>query len=146
MIEFEKRIRNDRRKHSTRCLSRYTFSGRRRMLRRELDQKKGRYVDRYDVKLFLLLILISGLNTVDSVFTEAILDCGGRELNPIVCATYDLWGDRIWIWKIVAVPGFLSILYLHSKIKRVEIGIVVISYMYTVVGLYQAFQYLSIAH
>ena len=84
MIESEKRIRKDRREHSTRCLSRYTFWGQRRMLRRELDQKKGRYVDRYDVKLFLLLILISGLNTFDSVFTEAILDRGGRELNPIV--------------------------------------------------------------
>ncbi|HSB05101.1 MAG TPA: DUF5658 family protein [Thermodesulfobacteriota bacterium] len=146
MREFEKRIHTDRREHSTRCLSRYTFSGQRRMLRREVDQKKGCYVDRYDLKLFLILILIAVLNTFDSVFTKAILHRGGLELNPIVHVSYDLWGDSIWTWKIVAMPCLLFFLYFHSKFKRVEIGIVGMSYLYTAVALYQAFQYQSIAH
>jgi hypothetical protein len=116
------------------------------MLRREVDQKKGSYVDRYDLKLFLLLILIAILNSFDSVFTRAILNRGGLELNPIVHVAYDLWGDSIWTWKIVAMPCLLFVLYLHSKFKRVEIGIAGIGYLYSAVALHQAFQYLSIAH
>ena len=141
MREFQKRIHKDRRKLSTRCLSRYTFSGRRKMLRREVDQKKGSYVDRYDLKLSLTLILIAELNAFDSVFTKTLLDRGGLELNPIVHVAYELWGDRIWIWKIVAMPGLLFFLYLHSKFKRVRIGIMGIGYFYTALVLFLAFQY-----
>ncbi len=100
---------------------------------------------RDDLKLFLLLFLISVLNTFDSVFTKTILNYGGQELNPIVSVANGLWGDRIWTWKIVAVPGLLFLLYLLRRFKRVEIGIAAISYFYTAVALFQAFQYLSIA-
>ncbi len=146
MREFEKRIHADRREHSTCCLSRYTFSGRRKMLRREVDQKKGGYVDCYDLKLFFLLILISVLNTFDSVFTSIVLDHGGLELNPIIHASYRLWGDSVWTWKILAMPCLLLFLYLHSKFKRIEIGIVGVSHLYAAVALYQAFLYLWIAY
>ena len=140
MREFDRRIHKDRRNRSTRCLSRYTFSGRRRMLRREVDQKKGGYVDRYDLKLLLIVISIAELNAFDSLFTKTLLARGGLELNPIVLVAYELWGDRIWIWKIVAMLSLLFLLYLHSKFKRVRIGIMGIGYFYTALVLFLAFQ------
>jgi hypothetical protein len=143
--KVRKRNLIDRRKRPTPALSRYTFFGRRRTLRRKVDQKKGGYVDRYDVGLFLLLILIAGLNVLDSVFSKTILNRGGWEVNPIVRVANELWGDRIWIWKIVAISGILFFLYLHSKFRWVEVGIMGISCIYTAVVLYQIFLYLSVA-
>jgi adenylate cyclase len=54
--DFDRRTLGDRRKKPTPFLSRYTFFGRRRTLRRKIDQEKGGYLDRY--KIFNLRIPI----------------------------------------------------------------------------------------
>ena len=51
------------------------------MLRRKTDQEKGGYLDCYGTRSFVLLVLIVGLNVLDSVFSKMILDYGGCELN-----------------------------------------------------------------
>ena len=127
----------DRRKKSTPCLSRYTFSGRRRVFRRKEDQERGGYVDRYSSKLLFFLILVVGLNLLDAFFTMIILDHGGCELNPIVASVISLYGDEFWVWKFVLVSASLIVLCLHSKFRRVKVWIFGITIAYLGVVLYQ---------
>src|SRR5512147_3132035 len=100
---MERRNFHDRRRQPTPIFSRYTLRGRRRMLRRKEDQEKGGYVDRYGARLFFFLILIVGLNILDSFFTMIILDCGGSEVNPIVRSAIEVYGDDFWVWKFLIV-------------------------------------------
>jgi hypothetical protein len=137
--EYNKRILSDRRKQPTQGLSRYTFFGRRRKFRRETDQEKGGYTDRYSAGLFFVLILIIGLNILDSFLTMIILDQGGWEVNPIVGCVIQQCGDKFWIWKFAIVSISLILLCLHSNFGRVRALINTVGFVYVAVVLYQIF-------
>lgn len=94
-------------------------------------------MDRYHPGLLFFLILISGLNILDSSFTMMILDYGGREVNPIVEAVMNLWGDGFWIWKFAIVSASLVILCLHSKHRMAKTAIGSLSLLYSGVVSYQ---------
>jgi len=96
------------------------------------------------VGLFLLVVLIAGLNLLDSVFTKTILHRGGWELNPVVRVANELWGNSIWTWKMLTIPGFLFFLCLHSKFRRVETFIRVVSCVYAAMVLYEILIYVWI--
>jgi len=120
-------------------MSRYTFLGRRRTIRRKAEREKGGYVDRYSPVLFFFLILILGLNVLDALFTVMILDMKGWEANPIVRSVMTLHGNQFWIWKFGIVSTCLVLLCIHSKFKRVEGIIIGISAIYIAVIVYQIF-------
>ena len=103
MQDHDRRTIKDRRKQPTPGLSRYTFLGRRKNFRRKADQERGGYTDCYSEGLFFILILIVGLNSLDSLFTMIILDRGGWELNPIVRSVIELYGDGFWVWKFFII-------------------------------------------
>ena len=135
----DQRTAGDRRKLPTRALGRHTFLGRRKSLRRKSDREKGGYVDRYSSALLALLILIVGLNILDSLFTMAILDLKGSEANPVVRSVIQLHGDGFWIWKFGLVSFCLVLLCLHSRFKHIKNVIIVLSSIYLAVVLYQLF-------
>jgi hypothetical protein len=95
----------------TPLFSRYTFWGRRKMLRRKKDREKGGYVDRYGPSLLFFLILIVGLNVLDSFFTM---------INPIVRSAIEVYGDQFWVWKYMLVSANLILLCLHSRFRYVS--------------------------
>jgi len=136
---FDRRISNDRRKQPTPGLSRYTFFGRRKMMRRKADWQKGGYVDRYSSILFFFLIAIVGLNVLDAFFTLVILDLKGWEANPIVRSVIDLYGIKFWIWKFFIVSVSLVLLCLHSRFRLVKELIVFAGCLYFLVVVYQIF-------
>lgn len=127
----------DRRKQPTPALSRYIFFGRRRTLRRKVDQKKGGYVDRYGSDVFLFLMLILTLNVLDTLFTMIILDAGAWEVNPVVNSAITLWGDNFWIWKFAIVSFSVILLYLHSQFRYVKTAMLGLSVIFITVILYQ---------
>jgi len=135
--ETQKRQFPDRRKQPTPILSRFTFWGQRKMLRREEDRQKGGYVDRYSPSLLFFLLLIIGLNLLDALFTMMILDYGGCEVNPIVRSAIGIYGDRFWIWKFSIVSVNVILLCLHSKFRYVRKIIPVICLVYLCIVLYQ---------
>ena len=139
MEEDDKRILKDRRKHPTLGLSLYTFLGRRRKFRRKTDQERGGYTDHYSAGLFFVLILIVGLNILDSLFTMIILDHGGCEVNPIVRCVIELYGDRFCVWKFFLVSFSLIFICLHSNFGRVRALINCVALIYIAVVLYQMF-------
>jgi len=139
LTEIGKRTSQDRRKKPTPALSWYTFFGRRRHLRRDLDKEKGGYVDRYSSTLFFFLILLIGLNVLDVLFTMMILDHKGWEFNPVVRSVMDTHGDRFWVWKFGIVSVSLTLLCLHSRFRHVKQIIVGLSLIYLLAILYQIF-------
>ena len=139
MEEFEKRIREDRRRQPTPGLSRYILFGRRKGLRRRFDQEKGGYVDRYSPGLFFFLVLIIGLNVLDALLTMMILEVGGWELNPVVQSVMDLCGEKFWVWKFAIVSLSIILLCLHSRFKRVMVVCIGSGFIYLAVILYQIF-------
>jgi hypothetical protein len=136
---LERRKFEDRRKKPTPHRSFYTFWGRRRSLRRQSDQGKGGYSDRYSPFVFFLIILILALNILDSLFTMIIVDLGGRELNPIIKSVITLHGDRFWIYKFFMLSGSLVLLCLHRGFKFFRQIIIAISSIYLIIVLYQIF-------
>jgi len=142
--EFDKRTLKDRRKQPTPGLSRYTFFGRRRTLRRKSDQQRGGYVDRYSSSLFFFLVAIVGLNVLDALLTMMILDLKGWEANPAVRSVIDLYGTKFWIWKFSIVSVSLALLCLHSRFKLVKEIIIAVGCLYVIVVAYQVFLLLHI--
>jgi hypothetical protein len=141
MMEEHKNRRSpiDRRKTPTPRWSWFTFFGRRRALRRKTDREKGGYVDRYSYILFFLLILILGLNILDSLFTMMIIDLGGQEFNPLVRSFMELHGDMFWIWRFVIASIALVLLYLHRGFIMVRRMIIAIGLIYIVIVVYQMY-------
>jgi len=134
---MERRTFQDRRRQPTPIFSRYTLWGRRRVLRRNEDQEKGGYVDRYGARLLFFLVLIVGLNILDSFFTMIILDCGGWEVNPIVRSAIEVYGDDFWVWKFMIVSVNLILLCIHSRFRYVNRIILWITLLFLGVILYQ---------
>jgi hypothetical protein len=135
----DKRLGKDRREQSTPAISRYTFFGRRKDLRRKAEHQKGGYVDQYSSVLFFFLVLIVGLNILDAFFTLMILDLKGWEANPVVRSVIDLYGTEFWIWKFSIVSFSLALLCLHSRFRLVKEVIIGIGCLYVVVVAYQIF-------
>ena len=135
--ESDKRNLPDRRSQPTPMLSWHTLWGRRKIMRRKADQRKGGYIDHYSPSLLFFLLLIIGLNVLDSFFTMIILDHGGREVNPIVRAAIDFYGDHFWVWKFAIVSINVVLLCLHSKFRYVQNIICGISFVYLAIVLYQ---------
>ncbi len=143
MEKFDKRVLIDRRKQPTPGLSRFTLhGGRRRTFRRKDDQEKRGYVDLYQSALMILLTLNVGLTILDALFTIMILDDGGWEINPVVRAAIQLYGDGFWLWKLLIVSIPLALLCIHSKFRFVMLAIFLITGINIAVILYQIFAYL----
>jgi hypothetical protein len=137
--ESDKRSLKDRRKQPTPGLSRFTFFGRRKTIRRKSEQKRGGYVDRYSSSLFFFLVAIVALNVLDALFTIMILDLKGWEANPVVRSVIGLYGTKFWIWKFSTVSVSLVLLCLHSRFRLVRELIVAIGCLYILVVAYQIF-------
>jgi hypothetical protein len=78
-----------------------------------------------------------GLNILDALFTTAILEMDGWEVNPILATVMDLYGGKFWIWKFGIVSTSLVLLCLHSKFRLVRTVLVGINILYLSVIFYQ---------
>lgn len=123
-------MKHDRRSRPTPMISRYTLTGRRKGSCEQNGFPKERYVDCYSPTLLFFLVLIIGLNCLDSFFTMKILQNNGGELNPIVESTMTFLGEKFWIWKFAVVSFSSVILCLHSRFVRVKIAIIFLCYLY----------------
>jgi len=135
----DQRTTKDRRRRPTPGLSRYTFFGRRKTIRRKSDRRGGNYVDRYSAFLFFFLVAIIGLNVLDAFLTLLILDLKGWEANPVVRSVIGLYGTKFWIWKFSIASVSLVLLCLHSKFRLVREIIIAVSCLYVAVVAYQIF-------
>jgi hypothetical protein len=89
--------------------------------------------------LLFLIILILGLDILDSLFTKMVLDLKGWELNPIVRAVIDLYRDRFWVSKVAILSIPLILLCVHSKFRLAMSVILAICFIKIGILLYQVF-------
>jgi hypothetical protein len=134
---MENRVLADRRKQPTPLLSRYTFFGRRRTVRRKSDQLKGYYIERYSAGILPFVVLLVGLNVLDALFTMMILETSGEELNPVVQSVIMLLGDKFWIWKFMVVSTSAVLLCLHSHFRMVKAALAGVCILYAGVLVYE---------
>lgn len=127
----------ERRKKPTPMISRYTLNGRRQGFSGKPGLPQAGYVDRYHPGVLFFLVLLAGLNCLDSFLTMKILAFGGRELNPIMDFLIALTGEKFWIWKFGLVSLCSVILCLHIHFKLVKQVLVLICILYVIVIGYQ---------
>jgi Domain of unknown function (DUF5658) len=80
----EKRCGKDRRTHQFPKIKYLLFSGRRAWARRQEDQHRTFYFDRYSSKLFAAIVAILFLSVLDALLTLHLIESGSTELNPIM--------------------------------------------------------------
>ena len=135
----ERRVLKNRRKEPTPALNQLMVWWQRITLRSEADRKRSGYVDPYSGGLLFLIILILGLDILDSLFTKMILDLRGLELNPIVRAVIEIYRERFWASKVAILSIPLILLCIHSKFKLAMSVILGICFIKIGVLLYQVF-------
>jgi len=80
----EKRSGVDRRKRKSAIFSKFWFTGRRALLRREEDGKRPQMIDRYDPKILVVILAILFFSLLDAIFTLILIADGAREMNPLM--------------------------------------------------------------
>ena len=74
----------DRRTNKRARLKYLLFNGRRERIRREEDQGKAYFFDRYSPKFLMVILVILVLSIFDALLTLIVLDRGATELNPVM--------------------------------------------------------------
>ena len=86
----DRRAGPDRRRRPTPIFSRYSLFGGRRTGARRRGEEAGSFVDRYGLRVGVVVLAIVALNLADAWFTLYFLSHGGEELNPFVQSILDL--------------------------------------------------------
>jgi hypothetical protein len=75
---------------SQRAVIRYlVLNGRREKVRRQEDQGKMVFFDRYNPKLFAVIMAILWLSVFDAFLTLQLIESGSAELNPVMAFFLD---------------------------------------------------------
>jgi hypothetical protein len=127
----------DRRKRPTPILSRYTWKGKRKDVRRDEDKRRHIYVDQYSVRFFVLLMAILILGIADAFFTlHHVHVNNAEELNPIMNYFLGLSPKIFFNVKYVLTALCLTVLCLHKNLPIVKylLGVVLIIYLVIVLN------------
>ncbi len=110
----------DRRTRPTPVFSRYWLIGRRRGGRRS-EERTNIYVDRYDLRDYLLVGGVLLFSLLDMIYTLIHLNAGGTEANPVMAWALDWGGDAGFkAIKIATTLIGLAVLLLHVRFRRVR--------------------------
>lgn len=112
----ERRRSKDRRSGPTKCLSRYTLTGRRRAARRE-SEAADYYADRYELRYFLMIGIILVLCVLDCGMSVRIHQWGGSEINRLAAALIHGSPVRLLMFKLGLTSTGLVFLLLHKNFK-----------------------------
>lgn len=131
---FDPAVHEDRRKHPTPMISRYSLFGGRRQSRAE-----GTFVDLYGPGVFAALLAVCALNVFDTFFTLVYLQRGGSEANPIAAAMIRQSPAYFVFWKVLVFGNALAILCLHKNFRRARVGILIGAGIYVLITFYHLF-------
>jgi hypothetical protein len=117
-------------------VSKYTFRGRRRHVRRDGETAGGYYVDRRSTVEITAVFSLFVLTTTDALATLHIIARGGSELNPLMASALEL-GDSYFLGTKLAfsIVGGLLIL-LHSRFPGVKKALYALLTLYGAVVIY----------
>ena len=82
--DLSRRVQQDRRRTPTRPIDALRPSGKRSMVRRELDREGSFFVDRFDPLILILTVGVLVLCLIDGLLTIELLDLNSEEINPVM--------------------------------------------------------------
>ena len=126
----------DRRGKPTPRLSRYSFVGGRRGRPRRSEELEGSFVDRYSLRLWMLILWVALMNVGDSYFTLVHLQAGGVELNPVAAALLGTGRLGFVLVKSSLIAVALCILCIHKNFFLAKIGLWTAAGSYTLLFAY----------
>ncbi len=129
----DRRDGSDRRRRPTPIISRYTFLGRRRHNRRSSSPQFNYYVDLYDTRLLVVLLLIVLLSLADSVLTYRYVSMGGHEANPVMKILLEVGDKAFFSYKFVMTAMGIFVLCLHKNFTFVRSMITLILILYVLI-------------
>jgi hypothetical protein len=83
-MDTERRRGQDRRQSSRANFRYFLINGRRESARREEDQTRIFFFDRYNQRIFAAIIAILMLSIFDALLTLVLIERGSSELNPVM--------------------------------------------------------------
>lgn len=146
---MEKRSGADRRKRPTSPLSLSSLKGRRHRFRREEDQTRQAYVDRYAPSLLVLALLIILFSVLDAFMTLELLSLGSRELNPIMEYYLSFGSLQFFIVKYSLTAFGVVLLVVHHKFALFKgwLSLMSLLYIFSVMyGLLIVYELLCLWH
>jgi hypothetical protein len=81
---LDRRTGKDRRRYNVPEIKSLFIRGRRKKIRRQHDRYKPFCFDQYSPALFAPIVLILLLSIIDALLTLFLVDCGAREINPLM--------------------------------------------------------------
>ena len=119
-LSAERRLDEDRRRHSWRTLTYCGLQGRgRRHQGRRIDNSY--YLDRYAPGLVMTGLLVLLLSCVDAMFTLTLLSKGAYEANQLMAALLDLGTHPFVITKIAITAFGVMFLLMHSHFRVLRV-------------------------
>jgi hypothetical protein len=141
-----KRVLPDRRRRPTPMISRHTFRGRRRVIRREEDKKRNIYVDRYGWPLVLLLIAILVLGTADALLTLYHVNVNDAvEMNPFMDFFLGKSQHAFFHVKFVLTALCLVVLCFHKNLPMVKYILASVFILYMIIVINHIYMYFKIS-
>ena len=126
----------DRRRKPTPILSRYTFLGQRKDVRRDEDRRRYIYVDQYSLRFFILLMVILLLGTADAFLTlHHVHVNNAEELNSIMDFFLGISPKMFFNVKYILTAVCLTVLCLHKNLPIVKYLLGVVFLIYFVIVL-----------
>lgn len=113
----DRRTLKDRRKQSLPALSQFILWWQGRASRSEVGREEGGHIDLFSAGLLFLIILIVGLDILDSLVTTMVLDLGKWGINPVVRSLIEIYRDMFWASKFTIVSIPLILLCIRSKFR-----------------------------
>jgi hypothetical protein len=110
------------------------FRGRRKEARRADDRQGGYYVDRYGSVVFVLFIVVVGLNAVDAFLAFIMLHVLGDVDNFLIRAMRDMGGETFIVAAFLIGSLCALFLFLHKNfwVARFAIGAVIVFQVVTI--------------
>ncbi len=98
-------------------------TGHRRRLRRQSDRRRLLLLDHYSPRLFYALVLVLLLSVADALLTLWLVDCGAREVNPIMAYYLRLGPTTFMLAKYLSTSfAVIIVVLLHYVfIRRLNI-------------------------
>ena len=129
----------DRRRRPTPFLSHYALWGGRRHRARRSREGEAAYVDLYEPRLVLFLLVFFVLTVIDSVSTVAFIQMGGRELNPVARWMLD-HGPRFFVvMKGVLTALLILFAMMHKNFRHSRYALAVAFGFYFLLAMYHWF-------
>ena len=126
----ERRSGKDRRAPSKRPSLKYLLMGKRRGPRRVGELATSPYVEVYGLKIFLAVLSLLVLTTLDALFTLYHVSRGAREINPTMNYLLRLGVNEFFYVKYIVTCLCLIFLCLHKNFPWVKEIIVTLILVY----------------